>query len=472
MSRIVVVGAGVGGLGCGALLAKAGYEVEVFEKNGFIGGRCSATEMEGFVIDNFVHAFPLGGKGPHAAIAAELDEELEFIVQDPAAIVVDGLGGGARSYPQRLDIRPLGNRIRMALNMGVRIANLPGVYRLFQRMLKCDDDFISSKDLTTIRDFLLEYTDDPQLHRFINVLSFMMFTVPYNNASAGEFIHCFRAMFNAANFGYVKGSSGAIPLAYQRGLEKYGGRIHLGKGVQRILSEGGIVKGVLCDNEEKAADVVVSNAGILSTVALAGAENLGEEFVEMSSGLHYSDSAVVVKYILDEPVVNHPFIVYIPDTEAAEMFSYTCADSTPHDVYIFMPVIDRWDPSLVPEGKQLILAAAAAPNRPAEGDSHAIIQVMEKRIFALFPALEQHVVWREEVHAEHIQAATGHPRYADCVGLAQVPGQVGADKPSPITPIEGLYLVGAEAGARGIGTEQAAASAVAVAELVRERHAV
>ena len=95
---------------------------------------------------------------------------------------------------------------------------------------------------------------------------------------------------------------------------------------------------------------------------------------------------------------------------------------------------------------------------------------MERRIFSLFPDLEEHVVWREEVHAEHIRATTGHPRYADCVGLAQVPGQVGADKPSPITPIEGLYLVGAEAGARGIGTEQAAASAVAVAELVRERY--
>ena len=319
MSKVIVIGAGVGGLGCGALLAKAGHDVEVYEKNGFIGGRCSATEVKGFLVDNFVHAFPLGGKGPHASIAAELEEELEFIVQDPAAVVVDGLGGGARSYPQRLDIRPLGNRIRMALNMGVRTANLIGVYRLFQRMLKCDDDFISSRDSTTLRDFLLEYTDDPQLHRFMNVLSFMMFTVPYDNASAGEFIHCFRTMFNAANFGYVKGSSAAIPLAYRRGLEKFGGRVHLGKGVERILSAGGAVKGVLCDGEEKAADVVISNAGIPSTVAMAGAENLGRDYVEMSSGLHYSDSAVVVKYILDEPVVEYPFIVYIPDADAAEM---------------------------------------------------------------------------------------------------------------------------------------------------------
>jgi 2-polyprenyl-6-methoxyphenol hydroxylase-like FAD-dependent oxidoreductase len=32
MTRIVVIGAGVGGLACGALLAKSGYKVEVCEK--------------------------------------------------------------------------------------------------------------------------------------------------------------------------------------------------------------------------------------------------------------------------------------------------------------------------------------------------------------------------------------------------------------------------------------------------------
>ncbi len=472
MARVVVIGAGVGGLACGALLAKWGYEVEVCERNNFIGGRCSATEMKGFTIDNFAHIFFVGNEGPLAAIAAELEEELEFITRDLAAMVVDGLGGGTRSFPQRLDIRPLGNRLRMTLDLGVRKSNLLAVNRLFQRMLTCDDEFISSKDPITLRDFLLEYSNDPQLHRYMSALSFMMFAVPYNQASAGEFIHCFREMFNAASFGYVKGSSDAIPRAYRRGLEKFGGRIYLGKKVGRILCEGGKATGVLCDGEVITADVVISNAGINSTVTMVGVDNLGEEYEEMSRGLHYSSSYALVKYILDEAVIGHPFVVYIPDAEAEDMFSHTCDGSIPRDTFIFMPVIEHWDPDLVPDGKQLVIAGTAAPNRPAEGDSRAIIKVIEKRIFSLFPAFEQHVVWREEVHAEHIQATSGHPRFADCFGLAQVPGQVGKDKPPVTTPLQGLYLVGTEAGARGIGTEQAAASARAVAELVRERHPV
>lgn len=470
MGRVIVIGAGVGGMGCGALLAKAGYEVEVYEKNHFIGGRCSATEMEGFVIDNFVHAFPMGSKGSHAAIAGELEEELVFITQDPTAMVVDGLGGGLRTYPQRLDIRPLSRRARMARDMGVKTGNMFGAYRLFRRLLKADDDFIESRDWKTIRDFLFEYTDDPQLHRFVNVLSFMMFTVPYNMASAGEFIYCFREMFNSAAFGYVKGSSAAICEAFRRGLEKHGGRLFEGVAVQGITSEGGRATGVITEDGEARADVIVSNAGILSTLAMAGEEAMGEEYVEMAKGLKYSHSAVVVKYILDEPVVDMPFMVYIPDCGADDIFSYSEEWTPPSDVYIFMPVIERWDRELVPDGKQLIIAGAAAPNRPAEGVSHAIIEVIEGRLFKLFPEMESHVTWREEVHAEHIRAATGHPRFADCVGLAQIPGQVGSEKPSPETPLEGLYLVGADAGARGIGTEQASASARRAAGLIRERH--
>jgi len=352
----------------------------------------------------------------------------------------------------------------------VRTSNLLAVNRLMQRMLTCDDEFVSSKDEITLRDFLLEYSDDPQLHRYMSVLSFMMFAVPYNQASAGEFIHCFRETFNAAGFGYVKGSSGAIPQAYRRGLEKFGGHLHLGKKVKRILSEGGKATGVLCDGEVITADAVISNAGINSTVTMTGAENLGEEYEEMSLGLHYSSSYVLVKYLLDEGVIDQPFIVYIPDAEAEDMFSHTCDGSIPRDTFIFMPVIEHWDPDLVAGGKQLVIAGTAAPNRPAEGDSQAIIKVIEKRIFSLFPDFESHVIWREEVHAEHIQATSGHPRFADCFGLAQVPGQVGKDKPQANTPLQGLYLVGTEAGARGIGTEQAAASAQAVAEMVRERH--
>ncbi|KAL8929750.1 MAG: hypothetical protein Q9172_000307 [Xanthocarpia lactea] len=47
----VVVGAGAGGVATAARLAKAGFEVTVFEKNHFTGGRCSLLHHEGYRFD-------------------------------------------------------------------------------------------------------------------------------------------------------------------------------------------------------------------------------------------------------------------------------------------------------------------------------------------------------------------------------------------------------------------------------------
>lgn len=42
-------GAGVGGVSTAARLAKAGFDVTVFEKNDFTGGRCSLIHHDGYV---------------------------------------------------------------------------------------------------------------------------------------------------------------------------------------------------------------------------------------------------------------------------------------------------------------------------------------------------------------------------------------------------------------------------------------
>ncbi|KAL8677159.1 MAG: hypothetical protein Q9186_006394 [Xanthomendoza sp. 1 TL-2023] len=47
----IVVGAGAGGVATAARLAKAGFDVTVFEKNDFTGGRCSLLHHEGYRFD-------------------------------------------------------------------------------------------------------------------------------------------------------------------------------------------------------------------------------------------------------------------------------------------------------------------------------------------------------------------------------------------------------------------------------------
>lgn len=51
MKSVAVIGAGPGGLTAGMLLASKGYQVTVYEKQPFIGGRTSALHKDGYTFD-------------------------------------------------------------------------------------------------------------------------------------------------------------------------------------------------------------------------------------------------------------------------------------------------------------------------------------------------------------------------------------------------------------------------------------
>ncbi len=49
--RVAVIGSGLGGLSAACTLAARGYEVEVFEKNAWLGGKAAVLEEGGFRFD-------------------------------------------------------------------------------------------------------------------------------------------------------------------------------------------------------------------------------------------------------------------------------------------------------------------------------------------------------------------------------------------------------------------------------------
>ncbi|MFX0140035.1 MAG: FAD-dependent oxidoreductase, partial [Candidatus Hodarchaeota archaeon] len=49
MVDVVVIGAGIAGLSAAALLSKAGFEVVVFEKSQFLGGRATTLNMNDYL---------------------------------------------------------------------------------------------------------------------------------------------------------------------------------------------------------------------------------------------------------------------------------------------------------------------------------------------------------------------------------------------------------------------------------------
>lgn len=51
MKKIAVIGSGFAGLSAASTLAKAGYDVTIFEKNESAGGRARKFEVDGYMFD-------------------------------------------------------------------------------------------------------------------------------------------------------------------------------------------------------------------------------------------------------------------------------------------------------------------------------------------------------------------------------------------------------------------------------------
>src|SRR5216684_1917728 len=81
----VVIGAGVGGLICANLLARAGLSVLIVEQHFMVGGYCSTFRRKGFTFDAATHFYPLLGNPATitGALLAELEITTEWVKMDP-----------------------------------------------------------------------------------------------------------------------------------------------------------------------------------------------------------------------------------------------------------------------------------------------------------------------------------------------------------------------------------------------------
>jgi len=98
----------------------------------------------------------------------------------------------------------------------------------------------------------------------------------------------------------------------------------------------------------------------------------------------------------------------------------------------------------------------------------------EETIFKAIPELEAAIEDRELYTPRDVSNLTresvlpGHG--GETIGLGQVVGQCGPNKPSIEAPIRGLFFVGCDAGGTGVGTQQAIESGMTVADAVLRYH--
>jgi prolycopene isomerase len=482
MHRAVVVGSGIGGSAAAMLLAHARIPTTLVEKNRRIGGSCSGYDKQGFHVDIGTHMFCRGDKGPLGEVLRRVDRAgaIDFRrTRDIAELRFCHANERGEDELTRVRVPAELRRMpRFAWDLA-RAMRLPPVEalraaRLFARILTMTDAEVVSWDGRTLDEFVAQYTHHGPTLGVFGFLLGLYFILPFWETSAGEALHCFRAMAFDNALSYPRGGSIAIPSAYVKIAEQLGAEVRVGTGVRRIVVREGSVTGVeLEDGTLLPATIVVSTSSLRTTVLrLVGESHFPASYVERVKKIRGSYIAVQAKIGLNKKLVDAGAIcggvgegsmdfVNVSQRDLERMFDAMRGGRVPPIVPFYCPVPTNFDPSLAPPGHQLLTACAVAPTSdvtlidPAREWEEAMMRALRRVV----PGLDEHTVFVDRFSVDFIEKWIGK-EFGPAVSTAQTPDQVGKNRPPVHSPVKGLYFAGCNAGARGVGTELAASSAM------------
>lgn len=103
--KVLIVGAGLGGLATGLRLAKQGYTVEILEKNSQAGGRLNQIKTDGFTFDTGPSFFSMSYEFEDFAKDCNIKLPFEYVELDPLYTV--HFSGNEKTYLLYKDINKL-----------------------------------------------------------------------------------------------------------------------------------------------------------------------------------------------------------------------------------------------------------------------------------------------------------------------------------------------------------------------------
>lgn len=324
--KIVIIGSGLGGLSCGALLAKSGFSVVVLEQSLQAGGCLQCFVRNGVRFETGMHF--VGGVDKGQTLQRllhhlEIDGQLLFSQLDTDGYDIVSLHGkeykianGRKRFIDRLaehfpDSRP---DLERYCDLIEAIAAASPIHSL--RMGKGDDALLTRYQLRAADEVIAETISDPLL---AEVLGGTQSLYAGERGKTPFATHAF-IMDSLAQGAYrVVGGSDRIAKALVATIEKYGGHVRLGCKVTRVLcGDGGEAVGVeTAAGQHFAADCVISDIHPQRTLELLQSPRLRPAFRKRINSLPQTTGCFSVYLHFKEgrvPYMNHNLYAYDTDS--------------------------------------------------------------------------------------------------------------------------------------------------------------
>jgi phytoene dehydrogenase-like protein len=293
MSRwdVIVIGAGLGGMLTGAILARRGRRVLVLEREPRAGGRLRSYDVDGFVVDCGAFLWPNKHLDEALAAAGVTDWIGSEIPADQVMrIFVQGLDGKRFAFPWLgRDQAALADTVREVYRIS------PEEFRTFNGVLaqlaQLDDTQTAALMHTTVGDWLGTTVANATSANALRRTLMLFGSKEPMHASIGEFARMLqrnRTPGRPAKPEYCGantiGGVRALVEAIRHALERNRAELRLATTVDEIIVEGHRATGVLAHGaapfqERFEADAVVSNLPIWTLFDLISDRHFPSQFV-------------------------------------------------------------------------------------------------------------------------------------------------------------------------------------------------
>ncbi|MGF3573670.1 MAG: phytoene desaturase family protein [Candidatus Bathyarchaeia archaeon] len=489
---VIVIGAGIGGLTCGAYLSKAGLRTLVVDKNSFLGGYCSVFKRGKFTF----HAGPegiigLGKEGfvTHGLRELGVEKDIEFIRIEPLdrtyfcgmEIVTDTnmeeyIKSLQNYFPEEKDSIPNFFNVMTKMTKEITSPDFKPPKGILS-MMKFARRFptTAKHGRKTFKQLLDSFFKDQRLKFLLGFYPSNWFGIPPSKLIAPWAVVGMGLAYMEGLY-YPKGGVQKFTDCIVDSLKKHGGELMPGKTVSKILVENGCAVGVqLQDGETLRGKYMVSNADVKQTfLKLVGEQYLKKEFTSHIRQLKQSVSGFVVYLGVDADLKNYDsHINYLGEDEGADWDNYhqTLQNGELELGGMGIRIPSNLEPSYAPTGKSSVILITLAPysykNNWMSGPERARTkqyqslkkEVADKMVMMaekVIPELSKHIIVQDAATPLTFERYTWNSEGA-WYGL-----RIGQKMPAYVTPVKNLYLAGSNT--RGPGVPNAFLSGIDTAK--------
>ena len=485
--RVVVIGAGVGGLAVAARLAAQGHAVTVCEAAEVVGGKLGLLERDGFRFDTgpslvtmpqvFRDLFRATGGWPDDLALERLDPIARYRFADGTGFdAVDdrdrfcahleawspGSGSDWRSFTDRA------RRVWDASRVPFLESPLDGPATLARLALRRPQDLAAIAPGRTLRDLGRRHLRDPRLRVFLDRYATYTGSDPRRAPAALAAVPWVEQAYGGW---YVPGGLRRLGEAIHVRAVERGAVVRTGTRVTRITTSAGRADGVLlADGSRLPADVVVANADAAHVYGdLVDAPRAARRLARATPSL--SGFVLLLAVRGRTPGLAHHNVLFPTDYDAEFDAVFGDPGRPVPDPTLYVSAPD--DPAVRPAGHEAWFVLVNAPRHgagPGAVDWRApgLTQTYAERLIDLLGArglpVRDRLLWHEVLSPADLQERTGAVGGA-IYGTSSNGATAAFLRPANRSPVPGLLLVGGSSHPGG-GLPLVTLSAQIVAEIV------